>query len=56
MHPPLYVGKVLSSARESSFQHTGTGVGMPVQGVMFYGIYLLAASTLAFLVRLIMVG
>ena len=27
--PPTYVGKVLSSARESSSQHTRTGLGLP---------------------------
>ena len=27
--PPTYVGKVSSSARESSSQHTGAGVGPP---------------------------
>jgi len=50
--PPTYVGRVLSSARESSSQHTGTGVGLPGEGLVFYGVYLAAASALAFLVKL----
>ena len=49
-----YEGKVLSSARESSPRHTGTGVGLPCEGSMSGGIYLDASCARDFLARLTM--